>query len=159
MKKYYLAIVALILILIALTATFIFDNSVQSGEESRENSDKIASWIRPILDPNNTMSDEDFNRLVRKTAHFIEFGVLGVGLGILAEYLRKRHNRKFVAMPLFVALAVAVTDEFIQSFAGRSSMISDVLIDFGGAVAGMIFAFLAFCLISVIMQSGKNKKV
>ena len=43
---------------------------------------------------------------------------------------------------LFFALLCAVADEFLQSFTGRTSSVRDVLIDFGGAVSGLLLSML-----------------
>ena len=43
---------------------------------------------------------------------------------------------------LFFALLCAVADEFLQSFTGRTSSVRDVLIDFGGALCGMLLTML-----------------
>jgi VanZ family protein len=38
----------------------------------------------------------------------------------------------------FMCLLAAVLDEYSQSFLFRTSKVSDVLIDFGGAIVGMV---------------------
>ena len=51
-------------------------------------------------------------------------------------------------MPILVVLLVAVTDESIQNFTGRGSQVTDVMLDFFGAVAGVGFLWLLCGLIS-----------
>ena len=43
---------------------------------------------------------------------------------------------------LLCVLAVAVLDEFLQGFVGRTSLVSDIVLDFSGALCG-IAAMLA----------------
>ena len=46
---------------------------------------------------------------------------------------------------MFVCLFYAVTDEFHQSFVpGRGSLVSDVLVDFGGTLIGLTFFYIAY---------------
>ena len=46
---------------------------------------------------------------------------------------------------MFICLFYAVTDEYHQMFIpGRGSSVSDVLIDFGGALVGLGFFYLAY---------------
>lgn len=46
--------------------------------------------------------------------------------------------RNQLACIAIVPLAVAVTDEFLQQFAGRTSLVSDVVVDSVGARAGVV---------------------
>ena len=70
------------------------------------------------------------NITVRKMAHVLEYGVL-------AALVWRADHRTLVI--LGYALAVAVTDETRQSFTmTRSGSPWDVLLDFGGALAGML---------------------
>ena len=67
------------------------------------------------------------HRLLRKLAHFSEFGLLGL---LLAQCFRAG----FV-QPALASLLCAVADETVQLYVpGRSGQVSDVWIDFAGAV-------------------------
>jgi len=55
---------------------------------------------------------------------------------------------------LFGTLLAAVTDEFIQSFTGRGSSVRDVVLDFCGALTGMLLTFL---LAELIRSLKRNK--
>ena len=48
---------------------------------------------------------------------------------------------------LFAGLAVAVTDETIQIFSGRGSQVLDVVLDFSGALTGILLVSLLIPLI------------
>ena len=78
----------------------------------------------------------DWSYIVRKGAHLFEFFVLGTLTMILSECIERRRWRAIIYALLYV-LAVASADEFIQSFTGRTSSFTDVLIDMLGAVIGI----------------------
>ena len=68
----------------------------------------------------------------------------------------KGRNALFIIM--FICLFYAVTDEYHQLFiAGRGSSIRDVLIDFGGAILGIEFFYLAYYKIYVRYSFKKRK--
>ena len=76
--------------------------------------------------------------LLRKFAHFAEFGALGLLLGWLFGMLGKKRLPAFA-----LGVAAACIDETIQIFVpGRSPGIRDVCIDSCGAAAGMLLLFL-----------------
>ena len=130
-----------IVIFAALSAgviLFIFGNSVPSIPESRETSLSVAALLRPFLDPNYRIPDDVFHNLIRKLAHFVEFGVLGLCLtGLSAQFYWK--NRLKFGVPVAGAAMVALLDEGLQYFTGRGNSIRDVGIDCAGALCGVIF--------------------
>lgn len=79
--------------------------------------------------------------LVRKSAHFLEYGILAA----LTYWTFKGFNvNKLdqVVYSLFMVLSVAVMDEYLQSFVERTSSVSDVLIDFLGGITGILIFVL-----------------
>lgn len=67
------------------------------------------------------------HRLLRKLAHFSEFGLLGL---LLAQCFRDGF-----AKPAMASMLCALADETVQLFVpGRSGQVRDVWIDFAGAV-------------------------
>lgn len=144
--------------IIALIAvSFIFHNSFQNIEDSTERSSKVSESIQSVVDPKSEIEEKDFHEGVRKTAHGIEFAILGIAISGLMISIYKRFHRSFVGFALFLLLAVAVCDEFIQNFNDRSSQISDVLIDFGGAVAGFLLLILVALLVSHFRKKHARK--
>lgn len=102
----------------------------------------IAEWLSSFPFFRNWMPEEAFHRFVRKLAHFTEFGVLGLCLGGFAFNLGEINNKKYASLPMLIALGTAVIDEFIQRFTGRTSSVKDVLIDFSGALCGLIVTWI-----------------
>ncbi|HLQ82308.1 MAG TPA: VanZ family protein [Pseudogracilibacillus sp.] len=82
-------------------------------------------------------SDMNLHSLIRKSIHFFVYTILSV-----LVYLAYQ-GRRAVLFTLSVCLLYAITDEFHQLFIpGRSGEIRDVLIDFSGAVFGIILVKL-----------------
>lgn len=74
----------------------------------------------------------DVEHHIRKLAHFCEFALLGL---LLCHSFSAWGVPKLTATGyiLFLALLVAVIDEYIQAFSpGRASRVKDVLLDFSG---------------------------
>lgn len=131
-----------VLLFILLTLSFIWSRSMKSRAESAAESAAVGAFLTPFLEwfvGEGNVTDH----LVRKLAHFCEFGLLGVETALWFS-LREKHFRfPFGAALGFLAAAV---DETIQLFVGRGSQFSDVLLDFCGFVCGMIGLRLLFWL-------------
>lgn len=126
---------------------FIFTQSILSKQDSGTLSGRISALLKPILDPYDRIDAGVFHHLVRKAAHFTEFAALGfcvmgatVNLGVLK-------GRKFVALPMWITLLCAVCDELLQYFTGRGSMVTDVVLDYSGALFGMAIMAVIHILI------------
>lgn len=131
--------------LAALVAAFAFYNSAQPGVASDEVSLGVADSINGLL--TRLGLGGVTNHMVRKTAHFLEYTLLGLLLALFLHSVVKSHYRH-VYIPLLTGLVVACADETIQRFVpGRSGRIGDVLLDFGGVVAGTALGLLVGFLI------------
>ncbi len=139
-------IIAILAVLLALLVIFIFSNSLKNGHHSNEDSGKLVRLLEPIIEKIFGENKVDVNYVVRKGAHLVEFAVLGVFTFLLLRAVTDYSGEKLLFGGLFCTLAVAVLDEYIQSFTGRTSLVEDVLIDFTGAVMGMTAAFLFYIL-------------
>jgi VanZ family protein len=95
---------------------------------------------------------------VRKAAHFFEFFILGFFLTNALRFFRLR-KRHFIGLLLLLFLLVSASDEIIQLFMpGRTSRISDVLLDTFGAVMGMLacISFSALIKKKHKIETGKS---
>ena len=126
---------------------FIFSNSFQSAEVSNAASGWVADFLRPLLNPNGRMADEPYHKLIRKLAHFTEFGLLGFWLGGIAANIP--WPKKWLCAA-GAAVLIACADETIQAFTGRTNSIKDVCIDGAGALCGIAAMAL---LVLVIKKS------
>ena len=118
-------------LVLVVTLCVIWGNSLLGREDSAALSGGLTAWLRSIGLP---VSDH----FVRKTAHFCEFGLLGCELTLLF-WLKSGLSFQNLCNSAFAALLTAVTDETIQIFSGRGSQVQDVVLDFAGALTGILF--------------------
>ena len=137
MKRWILYIV------LCLIVFFIWDNSLQNGGNSDGFSLIFAKWLAPIADKLGFYGNIwALNRIIRKLAHLTEFTILG---GVLYVVLRHYIEYGTVVKTIGVGIVIASLDEFIQLFSlGRSSQLSDVLIDTIGIIIGISVVKLAY---------------
>ncbi len=134
------------ILLILATLIFIFSNSLPDIESSKARSEGIMKLIAPFLELFVGKGNVTLH-LVRKLAHFAEFGILGLQLGIL---VKKPKSSAFL-----FALLSAMTDETIQIFTGRGPQVQDVWLDFGGACTGILAGISILYLIQTIRNRRK----
>ena len=137
MKRWILYIV------LCLIVFFIWDNSLQNGGTSDGFSLIFAKWIAPIANKLGFYGNIwALNRIIRKLAHLTEFTILG---GVLYVVLRRYIEYGTVVKTIVVGIVIASLDEFIQLFSlGRSSQLSDVLIDTVGIFIGISVVKLTY---------------
>lgn len=126
-------------LLLIVTVCFIWSNSMVGKEGSASLSLRLTAWLNGIGIPVT-------HYFVRKSAHFCEFGLLGSELMMLF-WLRGGVSLQSGCNAAFGALLSAVTDETIQIFSGRGSQVQDVVLDFSGALTGILFVSLMISLI------------
>jgi VanZ family protein len=138
---------------------FIIYNGVQTADDSLSASGSLIALLQPILDAIVSLIGQvDWQFWIRKGAHFTEYALLGFCSFSFAKQVGKKHNRPFYAHGALYVLLVAVTDEFLQGFVGRTSAVYDVLIDFGGGLFGFFIAILVGFLWHNILQKRSKKK-
>lgn len=132
-------------VLIGLLLVFVWGNSLLPPKASWAVSEAVKQVITALFPGDGAASGASgyLSVLIRKLAHFTEFCILGI---LLRARWSGRSREK--ATPLFLALLVALTDETIQAFTGRTSSVFDVWLDFFGAVTGWI-------LIGIILRKRK----
>jgi len=125
-----------------LVAWMIFIFFASTGQMSASNTSR---FIRPIilwLYPNISEANLIFVHVwVRKTAHFTEYGLLGLlaaraFVGSSINFLRSR----WFFSALLLVVIYALSDEFHQSFVStRTGSIYDSMIDIAGGLTMLIF--------------------
>ena len=138
--------ITVLLIFILVQTAFIWTNSVLSQESSGQMSGELTSLIKDMLGLRERVSDEFLHHIIRKTAHFTEFFILGALYTMIRACLPVKIRSSLLIFPAFATLATAVTDEFIQSFTNRGSSVSDVVLDFCGALCAIIIFELVIYL-------------
>lgn len=129
--------------MLGLIVFFIWDNSLQNGGSSDGLSlvfaEKLAAIVHNLGFHTNIWT---LNRVVRKLAHLTEFTILG---GVLYVILRRYIVYGTVFKTIGLGMAIAIFDEFIQRFSpGRSSQLSDVVIDTIGIIIGILLMKIAY---------------
>lgn len=145
----------------------IFHNSLQDSKTSNTASESVAQVIKPILDPQEKLKESELNKLTRKLAHGVEFCVLGFSVGGLMlkkpdvkdSDREKSYGISHLSTALFYLLSTAVIDEYIQSFTGRTSSVKDILIDFSGAVVGILLFIAVMALYRLIHRNRAEETV
>lgn len=125
------------------------------GEISHRKSDAVVTFIenqsdQPKVQENrNAIKAEQIKRnnldhIVRKNAHAFEYIVLAI-LVSAALFTYNLKGKAALIYIMFICLFYSVTDELHQSFVpGRTSLVSDVLIDFLGAIIGLGIYYLFY---------------
>lgn len=129
----------------AVIFSFSAKNAVDSTEDSHSIGAAICRAFVPDFDNRPSEEQQTFveniDYAVRKTAHAAEYAILGILVfGALGKFsgLKQRW-----AIAWGIAIAYAVSDEIHQYFVpGRACRITDVGIDAGGALAGVLLAVL-----------------
>lgn len=138
-RKVFLAIT-----LLCMAAIFLF--SSRTGAESTGDSYFVGNIVGEVFVPgfDNWSPEEQqafaekIDHPVRKTAHAMEYAVLGL-LTAGAFIDRRTSIRAGILVPWCIATAYAASDEVHQLFVpGRSGQVLDVILDSAGVLAGLL---------------------
>lgn len=131
----------ILLTITVLAVGMIFLNSARPASISDEQSKGILVTIVTFLE-NIGISSNLTNHMIRKSAHFIEYFILGCLLLTTTKAFTP-YLKKHIFTALFLGLFIPVCDETIQLFVeGRSGQVQDILLDFSGVVTGFIIIFM-----------------
>ena len=152
-KKRRTAMFLLFVLLSGIWMAVIFGFSSNNADDSTDQSNKVTRVILSVFILNfedlreETRQDliDRFDGLVRKTAHFCAYALLGAltcaasGSLVWLPYDLLKPS----ALAVGICVVFAVTDEYHQTLVdGRAGRWMDVLIDGSGAVAGALFCSL-----------------
>ena len=159
---------SLLWLLSLLWMGLIFFLSAETAAESSETSGSLLWSILAFFDrgferyPDAVQLAlvEQYSFLIRKTAHFSIYAILGFLLSGAFAYERYAFGHPTrgmcVLLPALIGGLYAVSDELHQYFVpGRSCELRDVLIDTAGVLLGIALLHLLRCLI----DRGKNKEI
>lgn len=153
--------VLIILAIIWMGVIFMF--SAQVSDESKSSSNKVTSAVvntvisikkENISEEKRQKIIEDKTFIVRKSAHFTEYFILGL---ILILYLQTKEKlaTKYIILAIIFCVLYATGDEIHQLFVdGRSCKIMDILID----TCGSSLAILGFTSIYKLTTNLKKQK-
>lgn len=116
---------------LVLWTVFIWSRSLKSAAASSADSRALAAWLAALFGDGGI--PKGLNHILRKCAHFAEFGVLGTLWGVCGRLYPLRWVWLY-------GTAVGAVDECLQFFApGRGPMVTDVLLDTAGYLCGLLF--------------------
>ena len=123
-----------------MSLIFVGSSDSRSYEHSSLLVEPFLHWLFP------SMSDEHvkmIHHLIRKCAHLTEYAVLSLLLWRAVRKPDKNNPRPWrwreAMIAILIVFAYASSDEFHQRFVPtRTPLVSDVFIDTGGAVVGML---------------------
>lgn len=137
MKKRYVWI-----FLSVLFTMLIFARSMKNAADSSAESSIFVNIYLYIYNLLFSKTPENPVGTVRKLAHVAEFAIQGVLLcGVFSTFKHKIMGNIFSIM--FLGLLTACVDEFLQLFSdGRAGLVTDIFIDFGGTLIGILISLL-----------------
>lgn len=150
-------------ILILFNCAIIFYFSHQVADESSKQSSRLVEFISNVIptiknmeEPDKTiLKEEILTPIVRKTAHFSIYAMLGILTTSFMLTIENKKIGKIMIIALLFCFLYAITDEFHQTFIiGRSGEFRDVLIDTTGACIG---SFLVIGINNIIRKNRKIK--
>ncbi|MBR3473862.1 MAG: VanZ family protein [Oscillospiraceae bacterium] len=156
--------VLLTLLFVLAVMTMIFCFSSQKAEASNRTSGGIVSLMLSILFPGFESMEPERQRLIadwtariiRKTAHFTEYALLGTSLYLhVLAWMARREIRRPRLLSLLIGALYAASDELHQTFvSGRSGEVLDVLLDSAGVLFGI---FLLWWILHLIHKRRARK--
>lgn len=141
----------------------IFCFSSRTGVESTGDSNRIGMLIGKTIVPGfeqwgegkQQQFAEQIDYPIRKTAHAMEYAVLGIFLTCAYVDINTISRRKWF-IPWLIGTVYAVSDEFHQLFVpGRSGQVTDVLLDSSGVLVGVLCT--CFIIKLVKKRSGNER--
>lgn len=131
-------------VILCLAVIFFF--SQQDGFESHGLSRGIIRGIKVNFPALSFITEAEafrslnYNSILRKAAHFIEYFILYLLLHRAMEVLKLRKSKNSI-LALMLCITVASIDELNQSFVpGRSPLVKDIFVDTIGAFSAAIFS-------------------
>ncbi len=126
---------------------------LKSGAVSNSVKQVVEPVVRePIEAEVGKIGEEKFVYLFRKAGHIVEYAALSMAVFSLVIALKKKTGRFFGGTGAFYCLTVANLDEYIQGFAGRSSLVKDVFIDVCGIAVGAVLVGLVWLITEVSVR-------
>ncbi len=156
-----------LVIIILLTAGFIFANSLLNEENSNQASKAAANAVQQIVEPQTSDSVKPagkptsypkvnyFIKNIRSAAHVIEFFVLGLEMALLLT-VHEKPNFKSVYLLFSTAVVTAVVDESLQLLNDRGPQVEDILKDTAGASVAIALVLLIYGIAFLVRQRHKK---
>lgn len=143
----------ILVVLMALTLLLIWGNSLVGKDASMHQSNVVSGFFQNLAQLLG-LSVLVSAQVVRKTAHFVAFFLLGTEATLYSMCGKKPVRRDLGRICVFI-FGTAFLDETIQVFSGRGPQITDVWLDAAGGITAMLVVFALYYLITVCKRKGK----
>ena len=149
-------------VLLVLWMGFIFSMSCENAEKSSNTSGQTIRVVLSTVPEFEKQPEEvkvniieELQFIVRKSAHFIGYMILGIlASGLILQY--ENINKKY-PLAFLICVIYAISDEIHQLFVpGRSGQVRDVLIDSAGSLLGII---LVMAFVKILIKFNKKHKI
>ena len=149
-------------VLLVLWMGFIFSMSSENAEKSSNTSGQTIRVVLSAVPEFEKQPEEvkvniieELQFIVRKSAHFIGYMILGIlASGLILQY--ENINKKY-PLAFLICVIYAITDEIHQLFVpGRAGQVRDVLIDSAGSFLGII---LVMAFVKILIKFNKKHKI
>lgn len=142
-------------LIVFLYIAWIFSNSLMNGEISSGTSGNLTRQLLAILSSLGIhLSFDFFHHLIRKTAHFCEYALLGLLVTLCNRKKPLWSSSKITA--IVFCIIPPLLDECLQLFVpGRSGALTDSLLDMCGYAFGTLFTI---CVIKLIQRFRRHTK-
>jgi VanZ family protein len=161
-KSRLVTVIALFLLAVVVLLV-IWSFTSQDNVASNERSKMIAKAIENFAEKHFSVSHmnlflgKSLNTIVRKTAHFMEYTLLGMVVCAFLNVVSSKLGSAALTSAVFCAMA-AMLDEFRQNFvSGRTPRLTDVWIDTYGALFGIALTTVVFAAIWKIRN--RNQRI
>ena len=149
-------------VLLVLWMGFIFSMSCENAEESSNTSGQTIKVVLSTVPEFEKQPEEvkvniieELQFIVRKSAHFIGYMILGIlASGLILQY--ENINKKY-PLAFLICVIYAISDEIHQLFVpGRAGQVRDVLIDSAGSLLGII---IVMAFVKILIKINKKHKI
>ena len=149
-------------VLLVFWMGFIFSMSCENAEKSSNTSGQTIRVVLSAVPEFEKQPEEvkiniieKLQFIVRKSAHFIGYMILGIlASGLILQY--ENINKKY-PLAFLICVIYAISDEIHQLFVpGRSGQVRDVLIDSAGSLLGII---LVMAFVKILIKFNKKHKI
>ena len=149
-------------VLLVFWMGFIFSMSCENAEKSSNTSGQTIRVVLSAVPEFEKQPEEvkiniieKLQFIVRKSAHFIGYMILGIlASGLILQY--ENINKKY-PLAFLICVIYAISDEIHQLFVpGRAGQVRDVLIDSAGSFLGII---LVMAFEKLLIKINKKHKI
>lgn len=148
MKKW---ISILLCILTFASLLYIFSNAIKSASQVEKTKSRVVETVEFVVEKvaKKEISLKQFSKTVLpKIGHVLEYSVFAALFSFTRFFIKEKKERDDFVRIMFACVFVALTDEHLQSLgAGRTSKVSDVMIDLAACMFGYALSALLFLLL------------